>query len=214
MLGDIGEAPHLLVLCREIKECVEDDEHELEAALDVDVGEITHRDGDVVPARLGPKLGDHRLGGVNAGDVDAAVRERKGDASSPDREFEGRTAAAELRKQRDGCVDIEERSVQLVVDACDAITVGVRFVALHSTSQSKKMPPGVPGAFVGFFDRYRFGSNSCSRSTWRSTRPLPWVVPETFGSPEPPECRMNSLSSPISLCGPSEPAPRMKASTS
>ena len=102
-------------------------------ALDRHVGEVAHRHGDVGAAGLLPELRDHRLGGVDAVHLEAALGEREREPAGADRELQHRAVAGELGEQLDARLLLEEArvAVPLVVDVGDAVAVGLGAVVVR-----------------------------------------------------------------------------------
>ena len=101
MRGRVREAAQLVLLGEQREERVEGDEDERVDALDGDVGEVAHRHRDRVAAGLLAELRDHRLGGVDAVHLEAALGEREREPAGADRELEHGAVAGELGEHLD-----------------------------------------------------------------------------------------------------------------
>src|SRR5271155_3237746 len=102
MVGDVLEAPHLVLLSQEVEQRVEHDEDQPVGSGHWHLSEVSHRDRELLASRLGPELGDHCRRKVDAVDPDPACGQRKCDASRANRELEGGTSPSELTQERNG----------------------------------------------------------------------------------------------------------------
>ena len=86
--GDRPHARDLVVLREEPEERVEDHVDELEALAEVEVAEVSERDGDPVAAGFRAELLHHRRRRVDRMDLQTGRRERQRHAAGPDAELE------------------------------------------------------------------------------------------------------------------------------
>jgi len=139
--GDVGEAPHLVLLSEQREECVEHEIDERVVAIHPDVCEVTHGDGDGFSSRLRAELRDHCLRGIYPVDRDPASSKRQGDAARPDGELQRGAVPRQPGEDVHDLVLVEELLVQLVVDAGDAIAVGGVAAPVHGPV-NHFAPPG------------------------------------------------------------------------
>ena len=135
VLGDVREAPQLVVLGEQPEQRVEGDEDEREPALDPDVGEVAHRHGDAGAAGLLAQLSHHRLRGIDAVDIQTAGCQGQGEPAGADRELEHGAVAGERGDALDRGLGVQPR-VEAVVDVGDPVAVGLGAVLVHA----RKLP--------------------------------------------------------------------------
>ena len=94
-VGDGGEAAGLVLRGRQAEERVEghEDDGERAGRQVLGAGHVPDHDRDAVTAGLGTKAGDHGRRDVDAGDVEAGLGQRDGQATGADAELEHATAA-------------------------------------------------------------------------------------------------------------------------
>ena len=120
--GRVLEHGHLLILRGDVLDGVEHQEHEAEGAVDAGGGHVADRDRDGIRTRLGPQLGCHVRGQLDAMHLDPARAQREGDAARADRELEGASVPRQLGEQVDGRIQrgrLEHRRRQGVVGLRD-----------------------------------------------------------------------------------------------
>lgn len=122
--GHAGEAPHLVLLGEQREERVEHHEDEAVGALDVHVGEVTDADRDAVASWLGPQLGHHGLGRVDAVHLETPLEEGEGNAPGADPELEHRPRSRQVRQQLDGSRSVETVTLPLVIDVGSQVAIG------------------------------------------------------------------------------------------
>jgi hypothetical protein len=125
VIGQVGrhvlERANLVVLGEQVEERVVDDEDHPVGPVDRNVGEVAHRHGDVLAARLVSEPRHHGGGTVDAVHPHSTFSQGQADATGPDRELECGAPAGELREERDGGDLVPTQLV--VVDRGDFLAV-------------------------------------------------------------------------------------------
>jgi hypothetical protein len=102
MLRHVPEALHLIFLRQKHEKRVEDDVDKGELSVNGHFRKVSLRNGEAIAARLFPQPRDHRWRGVDSVNFDVLRRQRQGNATGADAQFQRSAATRQLGQRING----------------------------------------------------------------------------------------------------------------